>query len=206
MEQTQEQSEQVQEQGEQKPRDRKSKKKSQIPSWLQLILLLAFVLILRTFVLGTVYVKGSSMKPNFHHGDLVFINKLATSIASPEKGDIVICQLDYDGQREKIIKRVIGLPGDEIDIVWNGDSENVEYYLYVNGELIEEPYLSEPMMTKGDIEYPFTVPEGSYFVMGDNRNGSIDSRRVSIGAIEKKNLVGKVIFRLYPFDVFGFIS
>lgn len=206
MEQEQEQNEQVQEQGELEPRKRKSKKKNQIPPWLQLIILLAFVLVLRTFVLGTVYVKGSSMKPNFQHGDLVFINKLATSIGSPEKGDIVICQLDSDEQNEKIIKRVIGLPGDVIDIVWNGDSENVEYYLYLNGELTEEPFLSEPMMTKGDIEYPFTVPEGSYFVMGDNRNASIDSRRVSIGAIEKKKLVGKVVFRLYPFDAFGFIS
>ncbi|WMI80708.1 signal peptidase I [Anaerotignum sp. MB30-C6] len=198
--------EQTQEQSEQEARESKSKKKKDIPMWLQLILLVALVFVLRTFVLGTVYVKGSSMEPNFHHGDLVFINKLATSIGTPKKGDVVICRLNPDGQEENIIKRVIGLPGDEIDIVWNGDSENVEYYLYVNDELIEEPFLGEPMMTKGDIEYPFVVPEKSYFVMGDNRNGSSDSRKMSIGAIEKKDLVGQTVFRLYPFSGFGFIS
>ena len=198
--------EQMQEQSEQEPLEEKSVKKKEVFSWLQLIIMLAFVLVLRTFVFGTIYVKGSSMVPNFHHGDLVFINKLATSISSPKQGDIVICQLNADGQREKIIKRVVGLPGDEIDIVWNEDSENVEYSLYVNDELIEEPFLEEPMMTNGDMDYPFTVPEGSYFVMGDNRNASIDSRRTSIGAIKKKDLVGKVIFRLYPFDQFGSIS
>ncbi|KXL52639.1 signal peptidase I T [Anaerotignum neopropionicum] len=198
--------EQMQEQSEQEPLEEKSVKKKEVFSWLQLIIMLAFVLVLRTFVFGTIYVKGSSMVPNFHHGDLVFINKLATSISAPKQGDIVICQLNADGQREKIIKRVVGLPGDEIDIVWNEDSENVEYSLYVNDELIEEPFLEEPMMTNGDMDYPFTVPEGSYFVMGDNRNASIDSRRTSIGAIKKKDLVGKVIFRLYPFDQFGSIS
>ncbi|MDD3393630.1 MAG: signal peptidase I [Anaerotignum sp.] len=199
--------EQMQEQSVDEASQREAKiKKKGFPVWLQLLFLLVLVFALRTFVLGTVYVKGSSMEPNFHHGDLVFINKLATSIGTPKQGDIVICQLHSDEQREKIIKRVIGLPGDVIDIVWNGDSENVEYYLYINDELIEEPYLEEPIMTKGEIEYPFTVPEGSYFVMGDNRNASSDSRRTSIGAIEKKDLVGKVVFRLFPFDGFGFIS
>ena len=71
---------------------------------------------------------------------------------------------------------------------------------------MEEPFLGEPMMTAGNIEYPFEVPENSYFVMGDNRNASSDSRRESIGAIEKEDLMGKVIFRLYPFDAFGLID
>lgn len=190
----------------QQEKKEQEKKKKNTPIWLQIIFLAVLVFVLRTFVLGTVYVKGSSMEPNFNHGDLVFINKLATSIGAPKQGDIVICRLNSDGQEENIIKRVIGLPGDEINIVWNGDSENVEYYLYINDELVEEPFLGETMMTKGDIEYPFEVPEGSYFVMGDNRNASLDSRRVSIGAIQKKDLVGEVVFRLYPFDKFGVIS
>lgn len=199
--------EQMQEKSEDETKEREAEiKKKSFPVWLQLLFLLVLIFVLRTFVLGTVYVKGSSMEPNFHHGDLVFVNKLATSIGSPKKGEIVICQLHSDEQSEKIIKRVMGLPGDVIDIVWNGDSENVEYYLYINDELQDEPYLAEPIMTKGDIDYPFTVPDGSYFVMGDNRNASSDSRRTSIGTIEKKDLVGKVVFRLFPFDGFGFIS
>lgn len=186
-------------------RRRRRKEKKGMPLLLQLVLLVVLIFILRN-VMGTVYVKGSSMEPNFYHGDLVFINKLSTSIGSPKYGDVVICEIKDGSDQENIIKRVIGLPGDEIDIVWNGDSENVEYYLYRNGEFIEEPFLGEPMMTKGDMEYPFIVPENNYFVMGDNRNASSDSRRESIGTIPKENMMGKVIFRLYPFSAFGLIK
>ena len=82
----------------------------------------------------------------------------------------------------------------------------VAYDLYVNGEYIEEDFLGEPMMTDGNIEYPFEVPENSYFVMGDNRNESLDSRRESVGAIHKDDLMGKVVLRLYPFSDFGLID
>lgn len=185
-------------------KEKRKKEKKNMPILLQLVLLAVLVFILRN-VMGTVYVKGSSMEPNFYHGDLLFINKLSTSIGSPTYGDIVICEIKEGSDHENIIKRVIGLPGDEINIVENEDDEEI-YDLYVNGELVEEPFLGEPMMTKGDIEYPFEVPANSYFVMGDNRNASSDSRREAIGAIEKENLMGKVIFRLYPFSEFGLID
>ncbi len=184
--------------------DRKKKEKKGMPLLLQLILLVVMVFVLRN-VMGTIYVKGSSMEPNFNHGDLLFINKLSTSIGSPEYGDIVICEMEDDFAYENIIKRVIGLPGDEIEILENEDDDEI-YDLYVNGELVEEPFLGEPMMTAGNIEYPFEVPENSYFVMGDNRNASSDSRRESVGAIPKGNLMGKVVFRLYPFSDFGMID
>lgn len=189
-------------------KEEKRKKKGQgMPFLLQLAALIVLVLILRTFVLGTVYVKGSSMEPNFHHGDLVFINKLSTSIGSPERGDVVICRLHSDGTEENLIKRVIGLPGDEIELVVRERYEEyVEYDLYRNGEYVEEDFILEPIMNKGNIEYPYIVPEDSYFVMGDNRNGSTDSRKRTIGAIPKEDLVGKVVFRLYPFDTFGLID
>lgn len=183
---------------------RKKKEKKSMPIALQLVLLVVMVVVLRN-VMGTVLVKGSSMEPNFNHGDLVFINKLSTSVGSPDYGDVVICKLDEGSGYENIIKRVIGLPGDEIDIVENEDDEDV-YDLYVNGEYIEEDFLGEPMMTDGNIEYPFEVPENSYFVMGDNRNESLDSRRESVGAIHKDDLMGKVVLRLYPFSDFGLID
>ena len=183
---------------------RKKKEKRSMPFVLQLVLLVVMVVILRN-VMGTVLVKGSSMEPNFNHGDLVFINKLSTSVGSPDYGDVVICKLDEGAGYENIIKRVIGLPGDEIDIVENEDDEDV-YDLYVNGEYIEEDFLGEPMMTDGNIDYPFEVPENSYFVMGDNRNESLDSRRESVGAIHKDDLMGKVVLRLYPFSDFGLID
>jgi signal peptidase I len=184
--------------------DRKKKEKKSMPFWMQLVLLVVMVVILRN-VMGTVLVKGASMEPNFNHGDFVFINKLSTSIGAPDYGDVVICKLDEGSGYENIIKRVIGLPGDEIDIVENDDDEDV-YDLYVNGEYIEEDFLGEPMMTDGNIEYPFEVPENSYFVMGDNRNESLDSRRESVGAIHKDDLMGKVVLRLYPFSEFGLID
>lgn len=188
--------------------EKKQKKEGKnMPFLLQLAGLVVLVLLLRTFVLGTVYVKGSSMEPNFHHGDLVFINKLSTNIGSPKRGDVVICRLHGDGTEENLIKRVIGLPGDEIELVVREDYEDyVEYDLYRNGEYVEEDFILEPIMNKGNIEYPYIVPEGSYFVMGDNRNGSTDSRKRTIGAIPKADLVGKVVFRLYPFDDFGLID
>lgn len=183
---------------------RKKKEKKSMPIALQLVLLVVMIVVLRN-VMGTVLVKGSSMEPNFNHGDLVFINKLSTSVGAPDYGDVVICKLDEGTGYENIIKRVIGLPGDEIDIVENEDDEDV-YDLYVNGEYIEEDFLGEPMMTDGNIEYPFEVPENSYFVMGDNRNESLDSRRESVGAIHKDDLMGKVVLRLYPFSDFGLID
>ena len=181
--------------------DRKKKEKKSMPFWMQLVLLVVMVVILRN-VMGTVLVKGASMEPNFNHGDFVFINKLSTSVGSPDYGDVVICKLDEGSGYENIIKRVIGLPGDEIDIVENEDV----YDLYVNGEYIEEDFLGEPMMTDGNIEYPFEVPENSYFVMGDNRNESLDSRRESVGAVAQKDMMGKVVLRLYPFSEFGLID
>lgn len=199
-----EQKQEVFEEREKETTGRKKKEKKSMPIVLQLVLLVVMVVVLRN-VMGTVLVKGSSMEPNFNHGDLVFINKLSTSVGSPDYGDVVICKLEEGSGYENIIKRVIGLPGDEIDIVENEDDEDV-YDLYVNGEYIEEDFLGEPMMTDGNIEYPFEVPENSYFVMGDNRNESLDSRRESVGAIHKDDLMGKVVLRLYPFSDFGLID
>jgi len=199
-----EQKQEILEETEKETTGRKKKEKKAMPIVLQLVFLVVMVVVLRN-VMGTVLVKGSSMEPNFNHGDLVFINKLSTSIGSPDYGDVVICKLDEGADYENIIKRVIGLPGDEINIVENEEDEEV-YDLYVNGEYIEEDFLGEPMMTDGNIEYPFEVPENSYFVMGDNRNKSLDSRKESVGAIHKDQLLGKVVLRLYPFSAFGLID
>lgn len=199
-----EQKQEILEETEKETTGRKKKEKKSMPIVLQLVFLVVMVVVLRN-VMGTVLVKGSSMEPNFNHGDLVFINKLSTSIGSPDYGDVVICKLEEGAGYENIIKRVIGLPGDEINIVENEEDEEV-YDLYVNGEYIEEDFLGEPMMTDGNIEYPFEVPENSYFVMGDNRNESLDSRKESVGAIHKDHLMGKVVLRLYPFSDFGLID
>lgn len=181
----------------------RQKKKIDLRFLGQLLFIVVLVIILRTFVFGTIAVKGSSMEPTFHHGDIVAMNKLAYRLGAPEKGDIVICWVDSGNTQENIIKRVIGLPGDELELREVENQSTLEYDLYINGEKQEEPYLEEIIQQPGDQEYPYTVPEGSYFVMGDNRNVSTDSRTQSIGAIEKKNVLGKVVGKIYPFSFFG---
>lgn len=172
----------------------------------ELILIAVFVFIIRGFLFGTVEVKGSSMQPNFQHGDFLAVNKLYGRFLEPKKGDVIVCKSSTGNSNENLIKRVIGMPEDEIDIVLNEQSREVEYFVYINGEKIEEDYLLETMQQCGNIEYPFVVPKDSYFVMGDNRNASTDSRTKSVGAIEKKNVKGKVFFRIYPFSDFGSIQ
>lgn len=180
---------------------RKSKKRKEITEWIiSLAVVILIAIIVRSFVLGTTLVKGISMEPTFEHNDYVVLNKIAYNVGEPKRGDIVVCSYDKGTQEEDIIKRVIGTPGDVIDIE-TGDE--YQYIVLINGEAIDESYLGENMEQKGDIEYPYTVPDGCYFVMGDNRNSSNDSRSRLIGAIPKENIEGKVIVRLMPFGKFG---
>lgn len=172
----------------------------------ELILIAVFVFIIRGFLFGTVEVKGSSMQPNFQHGDFLAVNKLYGRFLEPKKGDVIVCKSSTGNSNENLIKRVIGMPEDEIDIVLNEQSREIEYFVYINGKKIEENYILETMQQCGNMEYPFVVPENSYFVMGDNRNASTDSRTKSVGVIEKKNVKGKVFFRIYPFSDFGSIQ
>lgn len=179
---------------------RKTKKRKEITEWtISLVVVMFIAFIVHNFVFGTNIVKGISMEPTFEHDDYVIVNKLTYLFNAPKRGDIVVCSYDKGTQEENIIKRVIGTPGDVIDIEIG---DEYQYIVLVNGEAIEESYLPENMEQKGDIEYPYTVSEGCYFVMGDNRNSSNDSRSKLIGAIPKKNIEGKVMLRLLPFDRF----
>ena len=178
--------------------EKAEKRKKEIKEWVMSIaIMLVVVFVVRTFMFGTVLVKGSSMWPALAHNDFVFINKIEYFIGNPNVGDIVVCEYDKGVEEEKIVKRIIGIPGDVIDLKEN---ENYEYIVLVNSIEIDEFYLAEAMTQPGNIDYPFTVPEGCYFVMGDNRNSSNDSRSRVIGAISKDKIYGKVFLRVYPFD------
>ena len=138
-------------------------------------------------------VKESSMLPTLTPNNYIFLSKQAYTFGSPSRGDIIVFHTSLtteDGKEKLLIKRVIGLPGDVITVA--------EGLVYVNDELLDEPYLMESG-TPGFVDQ-LTVPEDQLFVMGDNRRVSIDSRTDSIGFVPVKEVVGKAFFRLYPFD------
>lgn len=156
-------------------------------------MLIAFVIV--QFVKPTI-VKQSSMEPNFHDKDYLFVSKQAYLFKEPQRGDVVIFDsslTDEDGKEKLLIKRVIGLPGEEVDII----AEKV----FINGIKLDETYTMDGT-TYGDI-VDYIVPEGEYFCLGDNRDVSIDSRDPDVGCVDKDQLVGKVFFRLFPFDGIG---
>ena len=159
------------------------------------VLLAALVLY---FIRPTI-VKQSSMEDTLHENDYMIMARLAYKNHEPQRGDIVIFQsslIDYDSGDEKLlIKRVIGLPGDEISII--------DDQLYINGDIYEEDYLKDGYTPANDVPYEgesVTVPEGSYFVMGDNRVNSVDSRSSEVGMVQADQIKGKVILRLFPFN------
>ncbi len=149
---------------------------------------LGIVLIINGFLVQNLRVQGKSMFPLLNNGDYVIINKMIYHFKTPERGDIIgfhSPQLNH-----KVVKRVIGLPGDYIDFR--------EEMLYVN-EIPVHTLDDSPILTKGDIKYPYHVPENAYFVMGDNYNYSIDSRFNFIGAVKQDEIIGRIDFRIWPF-------
>lgn len=135
-------------------------------------------------------VSGNSMEPNLRHGDVILISNL---YAKPDYGDVIAVGR-YDAENPSIVKRIVALGGDEIDI-------NFETHLItVNGGVITEHYkVVDALTVQGDLTYPVTVPEDCVFVLGDNRNDSLDSRFSRVGFIKKDEIAGKAVCRLFPF-------
>lgn len=146
------------------------------------------VFLIFAFVFRVLGVDGDSMVPTLNDGDWVAISGITTNV---ERGDIVVVTQPWE-RNVPIIKRVIAVGGDTVDI----DFENGR--VYVNGTEIYEPYINEPTMVSYDVEFPVTVDEGKVFVMGDNRNISLDSRSSKIGFIDENYILGKALVRLYP--------
>ena len=158
--------------------------------WYESIVM-AILAVVIIFVLGgrAVGVDGESMYPTLEGGNQLFVQTLT---AQPTYGDIVVAD-NYTGYGDPIIKRLIGMGGDVIDI---DPSTN---RVIRNGELLDEPYLSVPTYPE-DLPLPITVPEGMVFLMGDNRTNSLDSRSSQVGCIDQRALLGEVVLRFSPFE------
>lgn len=160
--------------------------------WTQAIAVaVVLALLINQFIFALVQVEGSSMQPTLQSKERLVITKL---FYQPKAKDIIVVKSHALGKH--IIKRIIALPGDTIDIhPETGD-------VIVNGEVLSEPYIKEKLRSIGTVyQYPFEVPEGYVFVMGDNRNNSQDSR--TLGVIAFEDIVGRASFRVMPFSQFG---
>ena len=135
-------------------------------------------------------VDGGSMNPTLQDGDWVAVSGMSFNI---DRGDIVIATQPWE-RNVPIVKRVIGVGGDTVNI------DFIRGEVFVNGIMLDEPYIDEPTTLSYDVKFPLTVPEGQLFVMGDNRGDSLDSRSSKIGFIDERYILGKVVFRIYPTD------
>ncbi len=148
-----------------------------------LIVVAAVSVLLATLFFPVLRVSGSSMEPTLEDQDIIFlINR-----GNFDTGDLI----GFYYQNELLLKRVIAGPGDWVDIDAEGN-------VSVNGEALEEPYVTNKALGETDRTYPYQVPDERYFVMGDNRTTSIDSRSTTIGCIESDQIVGRVFFRVWP--------
>ena len=154
-----------------------------------LITVAAVAVLVATLWLPVLQIYGSSMTPTLQDGEIVFSLKTADL----EQGDIVA----FYYNNKILVKRVIAGPGEWVDI--NAENGNV----FVNDILLEEPYLAEKAFGDADIDLPYQVPDGKIFVMGDHRSTSVDSRHIAVGCVAEEQIVGKIIFRVWPFNQIG---
>jgi signal peptidase I len=169
--------------------------------WLQaLTAALLILIVVFTFFGRIIGVDGSSMVPTLEHGDMLLLQCVAYE---PEQGDVVVLHKDFAGITGPIVKRVIATGGQTVEIDYNTST------VYVDGEPLDEPYLGEPMYTPAMANEQGTywvVPEGSIFVMGDNRNASSDSRNAELGTVDTRYVLGKALFIILPFQHIGAIN
>lgn len=165
---------------------------------LYLLVVLCLTYLMIHFVGQRTEVRGSSMEPRLSNGDNLIVDKITYRFKDPERFDIIVFPFQYD-QNTFYIKRIIGLPGETVSIDYDGN-------IYIDGELLEEGYGKEIIHDLGLAYTPITLGEDEYFVMGDNRNNSSDSREASVGNIKREDIIGRAWLRIYPFDKVGFIK
>lgn len=186
----------------QKEEMKETKKRSKISVVIEYVinvaLIFACVFWVPEHVMQRTTVKGSSMTNTLYHEENLLVNKLEYKFADPERYEIVIFH-PFGLEKEKLyIKRVYGLPGETIQI--KGDD------IYINGEKIEDGFAKNGTKDPGIAEQPITLGEDEYFVLGDNRQGSTDSRDPSVGLVKRENITGHAVLRIWPLSQFGLIK
>lgn len=177
--------------------EKKEDEPAEIYEWMQsLVSALLICVIVFAFFVRIIGIIGISMEPTFYEGDSVVISEL---FYTPEQGDIIVLR-KLSFQEEPIIKRVIAVAGQTVDIDFEAG------VVYVDGQPLDEPYAAELTRTPIDFDGKITVPENCIFVMGDNRNRSTDSRSNMIGCVDTRYVMGKVLLRLLPIDEFGIVQ
>ena len=156
-----------------------------------LITVAAIAVLVATLFLPVLRIYGSSMTPTLSDGDIV----VSVKGGEYSRGDVVAFWFN----NKILVKRVVALPGEWVDIAEDGT-------VSVNGRPLEEPYLTEKALGECDLELPYQVPDGRLFVMGDHRSTSQDSRSSAVGCVSEEMLVGRLVFRVWPFEGFGTID
>lgn len=172
------------------------KKKSAFLEYAVYFFIIVFVLvILPRYLMEKVNIDGTSMENSLYDGEQVLIEKVSRYFDGPERFDIVVFTKNHGTYTKTYVKRIIGLPGETVQII--GDS------IYINGEVLEENFGKDPISRSGIASEPILLGEGEYFVLGDNRTVSVDSRDYKVGTVKKDELDGVVFLRVAPFSAFG---
>jgi len=160
--------------------------------WMQaLVMMLLLVLGLVTFIGTPMGVQNVSMMPTLSEEDTMIVRRI---FYTPDRGDIVVLSRHDFEDGAALVKRVIALEGDVVNI------DPASGLVYVNGVALHEPYVNDLTRRMGSVPFPFTVPEGHVFTLGDNRNNSMDSRDLEIGAVDEREIVGQVVAIIFPFN------
>ena len=176
-----------------------SKKLKEILSTsLYLLVVLALTFLIVTYVGQRTKVIGSSMEPMLEDGDNLIVDKISYRFEEPRRFDIIVFPFRYE-EKTYYIKRIIGLPGETVYIDESGA-------VYINGEVLKESYGKETIIDPGRAFEPVILGEDEYFVMGDNRNNSSDSRDPVVGNIHRDEVIGKAWMRIWPLDKLGMIK
>ena len=174
--------------------------KEVISTLLYLAAVLCLTWIIITFVGQRTQVSGASMEPTLDSGDNLIVDKITYRFRAPERFDIIVFPWKYE-ESTYYIKRIIGLPGETVQIDENGN-------IYINGEVLQESYGREVIKAEyvGLASEPITLGDDEYFVMGDNRNNSTDSRSAMVGNIKRGDIIGRAWVRIWPFSKFGVLK